>query len=60
MLENIDELVQQNKATNEELADARSEAKEAASTAAAAQKALQDELEQARSKVWCCLPHPPA
>ncbi len=47
----IDELEKQIKATNEELADAQFKAKEDASTAAATYKALQDDLEQARSEV---------
>ena len=47
----IHELEKRIKATSEELAGAESEGKEAASTAAAVQTALQDELEQARTEV---------
>ncbi|CAL5223919.1 g6518 [Coccomyxa viridis] len=47
----IHELEKRIKATSEELAGAESEGKEAASTAAAVQTALQDELEQARTEM---------
>ncbi len=53
-LPEIDELEKQIKATNEELADAQYQAKLDASTAAAREKALQGQLEQAKTEVYSC------